>query len=427
MARQTNVLDDMQLRRWMVAGKPVAKSDGDGLTFTLSASGTAAWILRYRLAGGRRRELTLGNYPDLSLAAARKAARAHRVAIDNGADPAAAKKTERAASAAAWTVNALVADFRVKRFAQDIEKPLSASTIYYRTWDLDNVVGPKLGSLEVRKVTSLDVIQAIEDAGRGWTMSKRILTTMTQVFDHACGRKIIAANPCAGVKLTAIMGARPKVRPRVMLGVDELAKILPGIDDTIGRANGLMLRVLLATCVRTNELVKARKEFIDLQRGTWFVADDTVKTRNGFLVPLVPLVASWFEELLALSGDSPWLLPARGQRRINRLGDTHVGNTTLWAAIDRAFRRGGLEARRFTPHDTRSTAKGHMMNMGIPKEITEIALNHKLKGMEGIYDVRREIPERRLALEQWAEVVAACADGREADVIAIRPRLSLVA
>ncbi|MCW5155923.1 integrase, partial [Burkholderia cenocepacia] len=54
MARQTNVLDDMQLRRWMVAGKPVAKSDGDGLTFTLSASGTAAWILRYRLAGGRR-------------------------------------------------------------------------------------------------------------------------------------------------------------------------------------------------------------------------------------------------------------------------------------------------------------------------------------------------------------------------------------
>ncbi|HEP6279539.1 TPA: tyrosine-type recombinase/integrase [Burkholderia vietnamiensis] len=427
MARQTNVLDDPQLRRWIAAGNPVAKSDGDGLTFTLSASGTAAWILRYRLAGGRRRELTLGNYPDLSLAAARKVARAHRVAIDNGADPAAAKRTERAASAAAWTVNELVVDFRAKRFAQGIEKPLSASTIYYRTWDLDNVVGPKLGSLEVRRVTPADVVQAIEDAGRGWTMSKRILTTMTQVFDHACGRKVIVANPCAGVKLTAIMGARPKVRPRVMLGVDELAKILPGIDETIGRENGLMLRILLATCVRTNELVKARKEFVDLQHGTWFVADDTVKTRNGFLVPLVPLVASWFAELIALSGDSPWLLPARGQRRINRLGDTHVGNTTLWAAIDRAFQRGGLEARRFTPHDTRSTAKGHMMNMGIPKEITEIALNHKLKGMEGIYDVRKEIPERRAALERWAEFVGACADGRPADIIPIRPPISVAA
>ncbi|WP_239511501.1 DUF4102 domain-containing protein [Burkholderia sp. JP2-270] len=122
----------MQLRRWIAAGKPVAKSDGNGLTFTLSASCTAAWILRYRLAGGRRRELTLGNYLDLSLAAARKAARAHRVAIDNGADPAAAKKTERTASAAAWTVNELVADFRVKRFAQDIEKPLAENTLLPR-------------------------------------------------------------------------------------------------------------------------------------------------------------------------------------------------------------------------------------------------------------------------------------------------------
>ncbi|WP_230972977.1 Arm DNA-binding domain-containing protein [Burkholderia vietnamiensis] len=129
MAGQTNVLDDLQLRRWNAAGAPVAKSDGDGLTFTLSAADTAAWILRYRLAGGRRHELTLGNYPDLSLAAARKAGRAHRVAIDNGADPAAAKKTERAASAAAWTVNELAADVRAKRFAQDIEKPLSANTI----------------------------------------------------------------------------------------------------------------------------------------------------------------------------------------------------------------------------------------------------------------------------------------------------------
>ena len=68
-----------------------------------------------------------------------------------------------------------------------------------------------------------------------------------------------------------------------------------------------------------------------------------------------------------------------------------------------------------------------MMNMGVPKEITEIALNHKLKGMEGIYDVRQEIPERRAALEKWAEFVGACADGREAEIIPLRPPLSVAA
>lgn len=59
-------LTDVELRNWIKAGKPVAKSDGDGLTFRLSAKGTAAWTLRYRF-GGKAKELTLGRYPDLTL------------------------------------------------------------------------------------------------------------------------------------------------------------------------------------------------------------------------------------------------------------------------------------------------------------------------------------------------------------------------
>lgn len=57
--RESKSLEDIQLRRWIRAGTPIAKSDGDGLTFTLSAAGVAAWILRFS-HGGRRHELTLG-------------------------------------------------------------------------------------------------------------------------------------------------------------------------------------------------------------------------------------------------------------------------------------------------------------------------------------------------------------------------------
>ena len=142
----------------------------------------------------------------------------------------------------------------------------------------------------------------------------------------------------------------------------------------------------------------AKKALIDVRRGSWYVQDEAVKTRNGFLVPLVPIVTAWVKELIALSGDSEWLLPVSGSKRRNRL-ETHVGNTTLWAAIARAFERSRLTMRYFTPHDTRSTAKSHMRNMGISKEISELALNHTLKGMEGIYDVREEILKRR---EAWS-------------------------
>lgn len=416
MARRGNLLDDVQIRRWVAKGAAIARSDGDGLTFTLSSAGTATWVLRYRVSGVRRKEITLGNYPDLTLAAARKLARERRVDVDQGKDPAADKKVLKMRTQMAWTVRELISDYKEKKLTTP---PLAEGTVYYRKWDLDKIIGPKLGSMEVRNVTPADIVHVIESSKRSWTICKRLLTSAKLLFAHACGKRLINVNPCVGIDLTALMGARPPIRKRVMLAEDELRALLKDIND-IGVENGLAFRILLATCVRSIELAKARWEHIDFELGTWWVPAESVKTRTGFLVPITPTVAEWFKSLQCLSGDSPWVLPARTDRRRKRVGNTHVGKTTLWAAITRAFDRGDIDVRRFTPHDTRSTAKGHMRNMGIPNDITEIALNHALKGMEAVYDVREEIPERRQALEKWAAFIEACETGRPWNVQPIR-------
>lgn len=70
MGTNNGLLSDLQLKRWLKAGEPLAKSDGDGLTYTVSTAGCAAWVLRYRY-GNRRHELTLGRYPDISLSEVR--------------------------------------------------------------------------------------------------------------------------------------------------------------------------------------------------------------------------------------------------------------------------------------------------------------------------------------------------------------------
>ncbi|MBP9941995.1 MAG: DUF4102 domain-containing protein [Comamonas sp.] len=100
MAQTTNKLNDLQLRRLIAAKESVAVSDGAGLTFTLSKSGTATWILRYR-HGGRRQELTIGNYPDVSLSAARVEARAQRAKVDAGISPATEKQEAKTRTLAA--------------------------------------------------------------------------------------------------------------------------------------------------------------------------------------------------------------------------------------------------------------------------------------------------------------------------------------
>lgn len=412
--RGSNLLDDIQLRRWIAAGERIARSDGDGLTFTLSAAGTATWVLRYRL-GGPQKEVTIGNYPDVTLAEARKTARKLRAAIDRGDDPAVEKRQEKARVTKIATVRQLIEDFKGKKLGG-----LAVDTARYRIWDLDKIILPKLGSLPVDQVQPSDVVHMLETANRTWTISKRILTSAKMLFAHACGLRLINVNPVVGIDLVALRGPRPPVRRRVMLTEPELRRLLAGIED-IGTENALALRILLATCVRSIELATARWEYVDLEAGRWIVPEENVKVRRAFMVPLTPTVAGWFRQLQELAGTSEWVLPARQERRRrNQGGDTHVGKTTLWAAIQRAFERGDMDIRRFTPHDTRSTAKGHMRNLGVSNEVSELALNHKLKGMEGIYDVREDIPERREALELWAAFLDSCASGKDWNVTPLR-------
>ena len=90
---------------------------------------------------------------------------------------------------------------------------------------------------------------------------------------------------------------------------------------------------------------------------------------------------------------------------------SHMGVTTLWDVLSEVQEDNVFNTRYFTPHDTRSTAKGHMRNLGVSNEISELALNHKRRGIEGIYDVREDVPELRVALELWSDYLVRCERG----------------
>jgi len=84
-------LTDVQIRNWIKTGRPVANADGGGADFHTIRKGTAAWTLRFYLAG-KRKELTIGRYPDIPLARAREIASAKRAEIQQGVDVAAQKR-----------------------------------------------------------------------------------------------------------------------------------------------------------------------------------------------------------------------------------------------------------------------------------------------------------------------------------------------
>jgi integrase len=371
---------------------PLARSDGGGLTFTLSSAGTASWILRYRTAG-RAKELTIGNFPDIGLADARKIAREKRSEVDKAGDPAIDKRRVKALALKVWTMRELIDDYRDK-----IMSGLGVSTQKGYGRNLLRILS-RLGSYQVTQVSSLDIVEMIEFVDAPWVESRTLLTTARMLFRHAAGRKLVATNPCIGIDLTALLGKRPATKRRLMLNRDELLLLMRA---DMNRENALAVRLLLATAVRSGELRTAKWSHFDFKRDIWSIPES--KTGPGIQIPLTEPVKAWLHELRELSGSSAFVLPARGDyKNASSTGDRPINPNTIGAAIEFWLTEYTPEVRRFTPHDLRSTAKSQMRALGVPRDITEMCLNHKLPGIEGIYDVHTYFEERKQALTVWSD------------------------
>ena len=411
MARLAGVLTDVQIRHWIKAGLPVAKSDGAGLTFTLSAKGTAAWVLRYRI-GGKQKELTLGNYPDLTLTKAREHAAAKRVAVQQGVDVAQAEQARKVAMTAAGTVKELCDEYFARTVKGRIKRPDLVRSI------LDQDVIRAMGKSRISDVKPVDVDRMVAGIVRRGSpiMANRVLTTTKAVFDYAIRRHWIEYNPAAAFSRKDA-GGEEKARTRALTDT-EITTLIKAFDAAgpVFRPYALAVRLLLLTAVRRSELIEAPWLEFDLERGLWAIPAERQKTgeKSGgkdFVVPLTPLAVEWLAELKMVGCGNDYVFPAK--RRGTRA--TLSPNTVNWALnqIDH-----GLEP--FTLHDLRRTARTHLAMLGIKPHIAERCLNHRLPGINDVYDTYDYLDERRVALELWEQKFHSLEEGRPFNVVPMR-------
>ena len=99
MGRKTKPLGALEVQRLTTPGMHFV-GEVAGLALLVSPTGARSWILRATIAG-KRRDMGLGGYPDVTLADARRRARDLREKIDNGIDPIGQRREARAALRAA--------------------------------------------------------------------------------------------------------------------------------------------------------------------------------------------------------------------------------------------------------------------------------------------------------------------------------------
>jgi integrase len=400
MAKLHN-LSDVQLRAWLKAGNPLAKSDGGGLTFTLSAVGCATWVFRYRF-GGKQKERTIGRYPDpYTLEKARAEARRLRDLLADGKDAALEKHRERQNES--FTVSDLAEGYKTAKWPA-----LAGGTVQREGFHLRDVLG-YLGAYPVTSVTARDVAGMVgKVAKRSPYMAVSAFQVASKMFRYAVGNGLIANSPCAQLKVSELIG-EIKVTERVALNDQLLARLLKALPD-LGAQNELMLRALLATGVRKGELRLARWEYVDFEAATWTIPWQNIKTgkktKRDFVVPLVPSVLNDFRALKLIASRSPWVLPARLRRETGN----PVSEVTFNKATDELC-KALPDLPHFSPHDLRRTMRSHLAALGCPIHIAERCLNHEVGAMIGVYDRHDYLSERQEWLGKWAAKLRVLEDG----------------
>jgi integrase len=368
---------------------PVGKHcDGAGLWLVKREDGGAQWVLRVTVHG-RRREMGLGGYPALRLAAARKLAGRWRDVAAAGRDPVKEREAEeRAARREDITLAILTADAFEARKAElkgdgTAGRWLSPLTLH---------VLPKLGKVPVTDLDQRDIRDTLAPLWHSKAdTARKALNRLSIVLRHA-----------AALGLDVDLQATDKAR--ALLGkTRHVAKNIPAMAwaDVPGfyaspeepTPTHLALRLLILTGVRSNPLRHIRLD--QIEGDVWTVPAEGMKGRKGateaFRVPL-SREALRVIDLARPHARNGFLFPN------NRQGV--IGDMTL----SRHMERRGLDAR---PHGFRTSLRTWMAEAtAAPHEVAEAMLAHVVDG--GVVRAYRRtdfLEQRRLLAERWADHV----------------------
>jgi integrase len=389
------MLTELAIRTVAAAGYRREIPDGKvtGLYLVVQPSGAKSWALRYR-ARGKPKKLTIGPYPLVAIAEARRRATAALGDVAAGKDPAAEKTSARAAARAEKDdmVDAVVNDF-VKLYAARNTRDWRETERILKKDVVSRWRGRRLGEIERKHVAKL--LDEMIDRGAP-VGANRVFAQLRKMCSWAVERGIIQLNPCQGITRPTAETARERA-----LSDHELALVWRGAED-LGFPFGPIVRSLILTAQRRDEVGGLIWDELDLDGALWTLPAVRSKNRREHTIPLAPLAV----EILRAQqhfADSPFLFSAGGR--------PPSGFAKAKERLDKSVTKqnGGEPIEHWTLHDLRRTAASGMAKIGVDLPVIEKVLNHvsgSFAGIVGIYQRHDFADEKCDALDKWAARVS---------------------
>ena len=368
-----------------------------GFGLRVMASGTKAFVLRYRAKSGQERIQTIGEYPTpWSLTAARLEAGKVRAEVDSGADPLQERREDRAEI----TVAKLVERFAAARLGE-----MASKDEIRRYFDRDLL--PVLGKRQVKTIQKRDIIALVEDKAATAPRAAALLLTYTKLlFAYAEDRELIDLSPAAGIKPVRVSKAMKTVKRTRVLDNEEIRAFWVNADTCgIHRLTAIALKLILVTGQRPGEVVGMR--WAEIQRDTWTIpASRRLKTETEHAVYLTDTARELLEQARA---EVARLSERRGWKPSGYVFEQREGKPATRAGLSKALYRYtaalGIKEHadwgHWHPHDLRRTCRTRLSEIGISQEVAERVIGHGQIGVVAVYNQHRYSLEIRAALEAW--------------------------
>lgn len=275
-ASNSQRLTDAMVRKALPAARGSAllwDSEVKGFCLRVSPGGGKSFMLDYR-AGGRQRRITIGSYPDWSVAAAREAAKAMKREVDLGRDPMGERHEERAAP----TVADLWDRYRLEHLPTKAARSQKDETMMW-----EQIVLPRFGKMKVAAISHEDIDALHRDITniRGTPIrANRTVEVLRKAFNLSIRWKWRTDNPASGVR------RNPEERRNRYLNKVEIAALARALQEHSEPVSANAIKLLMLTGARRGEVLGATWSMFDLENGIWTKPSAHTKQRKLHRVPL---------------------------------------------------------------------------------------------------------------------------------------------
>ncbi|HUQ35195.1 MAG TPA: integrase arm-type DNA-binding domain-containing protein [Aestuariivirga sp.] len=418
MSRAVQSLD-LRIRKARPGASEHTIACGDGLLVRVLPKGTKIFSLRYRPKNSStQRRVTIGRYPDMTLAKARIEADRMRSEVGNGRDPVVDAKRREQSAEAPKTIDDLISIF-LADYVRPTNKPSTAKETERL---LNRYLKPTLGKRRLLDVTRADVASLIarefkritaegkisDRANTRGTSANRIKAAASKLFSFAVSRGWLEINPVRGLE-----AAIPEKSRKRSLSAQEIGQLWNELMKTRERAAPLpityrIVALLLLTGARTSEIATQRVRHFDKEASTITFEDAKTEESNR----TIPLSAGALQLFLpAIEGlkrakPNSFVFPAEeGSQR-----SPHVHKESITRAGARLVDElGHTKPAPWTIRDLRRTFITWAHETGHEPELVRRVTGHAARDVHGrVYDRSKRLDAMRALLNEWAAYVAAC-------------------